>query len=121
MRFLTSWWCKHYNRPLKDPLLKEYTLEELAYEYYNVIEREAFAAEVRQKEQDKIEEEKWDEAEDWADRMEREEAEAAQKSQEYDPLNDPEELKWMEEQIKKDKEMYGDDFGEDLSMSFGDD
>ncbi len=27
------WWCKHYNRPLKDPLLLEYTLEELQIEH----------------------------------------------------------------------------------------
>ena len=32
-RFLQFWWCRQYNRPLKDPLLKAYTLEELTYEW----------------------------------------------------------------------------------------
>lgn len=35
------WWCKRYNRPLKDPLLQEYTIEELEIEYLmHVIERD---------------------------------------------------------------------------------
>ena len=32
-RFLQFWWSQKYNRPLKDPLLHSYTLEELAYEW----------------------------------------------------------------------------------------
>lgn len=121
MRFLISWWCKYYNRPMKDPLLKEYTVEELAYEYYNVIEREAFSVEIREKEQDKIEEEAWDEAEAWADQMEAEEAEVGKKDKDFNPLTDPDEIAWMEEQMRKDREQFGEDFGEDLSMNFGDD
>lgn len=31
--WLQRWWCKKYNRPRKDPLLLEYTLEELMIEY----------------------------------------------------------------------------------------
>lgn len=31
---LQWWWCKQYRRPLKDPLLQEYTLEELQVEYF---------------------------------------------------------------------------------------
>lgn len=27
------WWCKHYHRPIKDPLLQEYTEEELQIEH----------------------------------------------------------------------------------------
>lgn len=30
---LQRWWCKKYNRPRKDPLLVEYTPEELMIEY----------------------------------------------------------------------------------------
>lgn len=33
---LRRWWCKHYNRPYKDPLLDSYTFEELFYEYWDV-------------------------------------------------------------------------------------
>lgn len=32
-RFLRFWWCRHFNRPMKDPLLREYTLDELCYEF----------------------------------------------------------------------------------------
>jgi len=31
---LCSWWSEYYNRPLKDPILEKYTLEELAYEFF---------------------------------------------------------------------------------------
>lgn len=30
---LQWWWCKKYGRPIKDPLLQEYTIEELQIEY----------------------------------------------------------------------------------------
>ena len=33
---LKRWWCRHYNRPYKDPMLESYTLEELYYEYCDV-------------------------------------------------------------------------------------
>lgn len=32
-RFLKWWWCRTYNRPMKDPLLATYTLNELCYEF----------------------------------------------------------------------------------------
>lgn len=32
-RFLCFWWCRKFNRPLKDPLLQSYTLNELLYEF----------------------------------------------------------------------------------------
>lgn len=35
--FLIKWWCKKWNRPPKDPLLKEYTLEEMLLEFYEDI------------------------------------------------------------------------------------
>lgn len=34
--FLKRWWCQHYNRPYKDPLLDTYTFEELYFEYCDV-------------------------------------------------------------------------------------
>jgi hypothetical protein len=36
-RFLKFWWCTHYNRPFKDPVLKEYTLDDLAYEFLRLL------------------------------------------------------------------------------------
>lgn len=32
-RNLELWWALKYNRPFKDPLLREYTLEELSFEF----------------------------------------------------------------------------------------
>jgi hypothetical protein len=31
---LRFWWAKHYNRPMKDPLLDQYTTYELLLEYH---------------------------------------------------------------------------------------
>lgn len=33
---LRTWWCQYYKRPYKDPLLDTYTIEELAFEYYDI-------------------------------------------------------------------------------------
>lgn len=32
--WLKRWWCRYYKRPYKDPLLENYSLEELMLEYY---------------------------------------------------------------------------------------
>ena len=32
-RYLRKWWCITYERPFKDPMLEQYTLDELAYEF----------------------------------------------------------------------------------------
>jgi len=51
--WLKRWWCRHYTRPYKDPLLETYTLEELLLEYYETHflddpkAREAAEAEIR--------------------------------------------------------------------------
>lgn len=77
---------------------------------------------------DKMEEEKWKEAEDWADQMEEldrreaeEAAKKAEKEKQYDPIEDPANVEWMEKHIEADKEQHGEDFGEDLSIDFGSD
>lgn len=112
-----SWWSNHYNRPLKDPVLLSYSLEELAYEYYSVQEREAARDEFVQNESDKIEEAKLEEADQWADEMEREEMER-EAAKRVNPAKLPINQAWMEEEIKKDKEKFGEDFGEDLNINF---
>lgn len=33
-KYLMVWWCNYYKKPKKDPLLLEYTLEELLLEYF---------------------------------------------------------------------------------------
>jgi hypothetical protein len=34
--FLRRWWCQYYRRPYKDPLLEQYTLEELYFEFLDI-------------------------------------------------------------------------------------
>lgn len=122
--FLQSWWSRTYNRPLKDPLLQEYTLEELLYEFYDRIERAKADEERLEQESVKIEEEKGKADEDWAERMEREEREAelraeAKKSESpKDPTKDPVNIAWMEEQLKAGKQAFGESFGEDIEDNF---
>jgi len=64
-RFLRSWWCIRYNRPYRDPLLLDYSLEELVVEYLDVSYRSNPEAFKKVKEQQKIAQED----DDWADKM----------------------------------------------------
>lgn len=122
--FLQSWWSRTYNRPLKDPILLSYTLEELLYEFYDRIERAKADEERLEQDSVKIEEDKDKQAEDWAEKMEREEleaemrAEAAKAKEPVDPTKDPENIKWMEEQIRLGKQAHGETFGEDIDETF---
>ena len=123
--FLQSWWSRTYNRPLKDPLLQTYTLEELLYEFYDRIERAKADEERLEQEDVKIEEEKDKRNEDWAERMEREEMEAEMRKSgaesskpAEDPTKDPANVAWMEKQIQEAKQIYGEDFGEDIEDDF---
>ena len=120
--FLKSWWSKTYNRPLKDPLLLSYTLEELLYEFFDREERESAYKEALEKRDDKIEEDKEQAALDWAEEEEKKELEKLKdpedKKKQSDPTKDPENIKWMEEELKKAKELYGESFGDDISDNF---
>ena len=106
--FLKSWWSRTYNRPLKDPLLESYTLQELLYEFYDKQERKKVAEMSFEEEADKIEEEKEQENLDWIEEEERKEREAIEAAEKAEA-----EEKWMLEQLKKE---HGDDFGEDLNL-----
>jgi hypothetical protein len=126
--FLQSWWSRTYNRPLKDPLLLSYTLEELLYEFYDRIERRKAEEERINSEADKIEEDKDKAVLDWAEQEEKRELEAlkSQASAEesktpIDPTKEIANVAWMEEQLKEAKQLHGEDFGEDIEMSFEDD
>lgn len=98
---------------MKDPLLATYTLEELVYEFHSTREHKKALAEQAEEQNDKIEEEKDKEAQEWADMMEAEE-----EGEHEDPSKDPDNVNWMEEQIAKDKELYGEDYGENLDLNF---
>ena len=114
---MTIWWCNHYKRPLKDPILQEYTLEELIYEFYTVKEKRVYENELADAESDRIEEEKIQAEEDWADMMEAEDEDEP----EYDPLQDPKNIEWMEKEIENSKLLFDDEtFGEDVSLNFDD-
>ena len=106
---------------MKDPTLKTYTFEELLYEYHSSIAFEQAVVDDIKKERDKIELDKEIAAEDWADMMEKEEEEAREKAKNkipVDPMQDPENIRWMEEQLKLEKEMYGEDYGENFNLDF---
>jgi hypothetical protein len=122
--FLMSWWSNKFNRPMKDPVLLSYSLEELAYEYYLNIENEKARQERIELENDKIEEAKEQEDQSWADaeeqaELERKAKELAQKQVPIDPSKDPANIAWMEAEIEKAKKEHGQDFGEDVSLDFG--
>lgn len=118
--FLKSWWSSTYNRPLKDPLLESYTLEELLYEFYDKIERQQAREERSTKEADKIEEAKEKEVLDWAEQEEKKELEEMQRraAKTTTPMQDPENIKWMDEQLQKAKQIHGETFGDDIEEKF---
>ena len=113
-----SWWSNYYNRPLKDPILLSYTVEELTYEYYNVMERKKAAEERIEKENDMIEDAKRKEAEAWADMMEAEEEQEVT-TVKKDPVADPDNAEWISKMMNEGKEEFGENFGEDVSLNFG--
>ena len=109
--------------------MQQYTLEELAYEYFMVKHMELARQEQVEGEADKIEEEKWKEAEAWADEMEAmEEAENSPKNVDpNDPLSNPDNAEWVKKHLaeaeaamKREKEVLGEEFGEDLNIKFDD-
>lgn len=121
--FLKSWWSRTYNRPLKDPVLLSYSVEELLYEFYDRVERAKAEQERIHSESDKIEEDKEKAVLDWAEAEEKKELEAlkskaAEASTAPDPTKDPENVAWMEKQLAKGKEAYGESFGEDIEEGF---
>jgi hypothetical protein len=123
--FLRSWWSRTYNRPLKDPMLLSYTTEELLYEFYDRIERRLAEEERINSDADKIEEDKEQAVLDWAEQEEKRELEALKSdaaNEEAKPapdlLKDPANVKWMEQQLKQAKEIYGETFGEDVDFNF---
>ena len=56
---------------------------------------------------------------DWAEEEEKKELEELRKAAaNNNPAQDPENIKWMNEQLEKYKEVYGDSFGEDVDETF---
>lgn len=123
LRFLSYWWSNKYHKPLKDPLLKDYTIEELYYEYRL---HEEYAKAINEKEDqegEKAEEQKQDEALAWAEAEEAQELAEQQNKGNNDgdvkiTSNDEE---WMKQQIDNAKTIYGDSFGADITEEFSDD
>jgi hypothetical protein len=122
LRFLSYWWSNKYNKPIKDPLLQEYTVEELYYEYRLHNEYAKAVNEKETEEQEKIEEQKADDALAWAEAEEAKEL-AEQQNQDdngKDVKITNEDEKWMRQQIEAAKATYGDSFGEDITEEFSD-
>lgn len=115
--FLRSWWSRIYNRPLKDPLLQDYTLEELYYEYRDHVERKLAAEESAEEATDSIEQAKIDEAVSWADQEEANELKA-QAEADSEPRISEQDRAWMNKAMEQAKEEFGQDFGEDIEETF---
>jgi hypothetical protein len=125
--FLQSWWSRTYSRPLKDPLLLKYSLEELLYEFYDRIERQEAERDRVKREADKIEEEKEKSVLDWAAEEEKRELEReARKANQSTSKNsseptqqqiDSQNKKWVDEQIARAKQEIDPSFGEDLNLT----
>lgn len=127
MLFMQSWWSRTYNRPLKDPILLSYSLEELLYEFYDKIERRIAEEERAESESVKIEEDKEKVVLDWAEQEEKKELEAlkakaadeeAKPKPTQDPTKDLANVAWMEQQLKQGKEIFGESFGDDIEEDF---
>lgn len=128
LRFLQSWWSRTYDRPLKDPLLLSYSLEELYYEFLDRRERETAATERLEEESDKIEDKKIEDAQAWAEEEEAKELAAWQaKSNKTKPEVDskpgswepsPEDIEWMNKEVEQAKAEFGEGFGEDINEVF---
>ena len=129
--FLKSWWSKTYNRPLKDPLLETYTVEELLYEFYDRYFRELAAENQVNEVTDTIEAKRVQENLDWAEQEEKRELEAMRAQQTTapkpaeepaSPLDDPANKAWMEKVMQQElelaKQALGSDFGDDINEDF---
>jgi hypothetical protein len=119
--YLQSWWSRTYNRPLKDPLLLSYTIEELLYEFFDRIERKAAEEEIIKREEDRIEEDKEKAALDWAEEEERKELEGLKAEgvkTSVDAASDPKNVEWMKRKLEEAKQIYGEEFGEDVKLDF---
>ncbi len=123
LRYLTYWWSNKYNKPFKDPLLKEYTLEDLYYEYRLHNEFVEAVHEKSTEESDKIEEQKENDALAWAEAeedKERQELETNGSTSSGVKITN-EDAEWMKKQMEYAKSIYGDSFGEDITEDFEDD
>lgn len=114
--------------------MQEYSLEELLYEYYDRAERSKAEAENSGEDTDKMEEARLKENLDWAEQEEKRELEELEKKRKAEEeinkqaedgsMGSVEDLHgdWMKEQVEKEiqqgKELYGEDFGEDISEEF---
>ena len=113
--YLKHWWSEYYNKPLKDPILDTYTLEELAYEYYDKSERRKATENALEEESDRIEDEALQANLDWAEEEERKEREEMLKQLEEEKQANEE---WMKKEVAKAKKEYGNDYGEDINLDF---
>jgi len=122
LRFLTYWWSNKYNKPFKDPLLHQYTIEELYYEYRLHQEFNEAADEKTTQESDKIEEQKQDDAFAWAAAEEAKDLEEQtnQGGNNNNVTITKDDEEWMKKQIEIGKETFGDSFGEDITEEFSD-
>lgn len=93
----------------------------MLYEYYDLSAREKAELDRLEEESDKIDDNRTKQTLDWAEEEERKELELlkqAQSKESVDPMDDPGNKEWVEKQLAEAKEVYGEDFGEDIELDF---
>ena len=109
------WWSRYYARPLKDPLLDTYTLEDLLYEFHSIRHRKDAEEEESKESGAKILDEKIDETLAWAEEDQKRESELAAKAGESPaPIN---------QTVVQGEPAAADipeEFPPDINVSFGD-
>jgi len=118
---MQAWWSSYYSRPLKDPILQSYTLEELLYEYYDKIERSKVAEENKIIEEENQETECLQDNLDWAEQEEMKEL--ANNNNIKQKLNETitktkTDEEWMRERIIEEEKAQDSSFGEDINLDF---
>jgi hypothetical protein len=113
---MRAWWSKYYSRPLKDPLLDSYTLEELLYEFHDIVHRKEAEEKEAKEVSDKIEDDKIDQTLAWAEEEERREAELAAQEEE---LNRKTGIK-QKSGTEMNNETFDNDLPEEINTDFTD-
>ena len=99
---------------MKDPMLEQYNMYELLYEFHDKIERKKAEEKTVEQETDKIEEFKTEDTLKWIEEEEKRDRER-ELAAEANAGPSKQDEAWMLEQLKREN---GEDFGDDVNISF---
>lgn len=116
-----TWWSEKYNRPLKDPLLQSYSIEELIYEYCVFSAKEKLINDIKKEKEEQEELASRKEADEFAkqfgfDEEDNEESEDNNSNNPSDSNNiSKEDEEWMNKVIKEEGIL---DLPDELNIDF---